>query len=116
MTDFRTAPEKFLDRMDKKRSQFEGAFDAELITKARYQILLSEWQKSYERAIKRLDKLESEAAYYIEYDDSEYEYIHKPTFFKSFYEAIKDQNIVKESLCFYRGVISCIHYLKGDIK
>lgn len=114
MQDFRSTPEKFLDKLEHKRSDFEGAYEAGLITKARYQILLSEWQKSYERAIKRLDKLESEANSYVEFDDNEY--ISKSSFLKSFYEAIKDQNIVKESLCLYRGVVNCIHYLKGDTK
>lgn len=108
MSNFLSLPEKRLCFLEKKRSDFEGAFEAGLITKDRYQILLSEWQKGYERAIKRLDKLESEAAYYVEYEGE------KASLFKSFYEAIKDQNIVKESLCFYRGVISCIHHLKGD--
>lgn len=111
MSDYLSLPEKRLSFLEKKRSDFEGAFEAGLITKARYQILLSEWQKSYERATKRLDKLESEASSYVEYEEEE-EY----SFFKSFYEAIKDQNIVKESLCFYRGVISFIHYLKGATK
>lgn len=111
MTDFLSLPEKRLCFLEKKRSDFEGAYEAGLINKARYQILLSEWHKSYERAIKRLDKLESEAACYVEYDKQE-----KVSFFKSFYRAVKDQNIIKESLCLYRGVVSCIYYLKGAAK
>lgn len=111
MSAFLSLPEKRLCFLEKKRSDFEGAYEAGLITKARYQILLSEWQKSYERAIKRLDKLESEANSYVEFDDSEY--TSKPEFFKSLYEAIKDQNIIKESLCLYRGVVKCVHYLNS---
>lgn len=109
MPDYRSLPEKFLDKLEHKRSDFEGAFEAGLITKARYHILLSEWQKSYERAIKRLDKLESEAACYVEYDEQE-----KASFFKSFYEAIKDQNIVKESLCLYRGSVKLLRNLTSS--
>lgn len=59
--DYRTLPEKAIDRLLNKRMGFETAYQQSLISLETYELLLREWEKSYSNAQKRLRRLEERA-------------------------------------------------------
>lgn len=97
--DYRSLPEKAIDRLLRKRMDFETAYQESLISLETYELLLYEWEKSYTNAQKRLRRLEEKAGLIKDSEPSEE---HNYSFMSSIKDKISSSVVGKELLQSYR--------------